>query len=324
MKADPNPVEADPNHKAQEASNMSTTLRRGLLTVAAPLLALAFGACDESTSPEGTGQFSVALTDAPSAMFAEAVVDIGAIQLFGGAGGPITLTQDGGVHDLLELQDGVMADLATLDIEAGTYHQLRLIVESAEVTLAEGYEFADGSTTRALFVPSGAQTGIKVNLRYAEDAGEESAGVEIASGETILVVLDMDVERNFVLQGDPDGPEGLLDVLFTPLVRATVDDVAGSISGTVTYSSDTPADETEFASIEAELDPATSTVLEEMQTTTATTSAAADGTYTLWFLSPGTYDVSASADIGGTAYSDGPLSVPVDEGEDVTGVNFDL
>lgn len=302
----------------------TTRLKRQLLMFAAPLMAIGVMACDDSTSPqEGTGQFSVALTDAPSAMFAEAIVDIGAIQLVGGEGPPITLTTDGGVHDLLELQNGVMADLATLDIEAGTYNQLRLIVESAQVTLAEGFEFADGTTTRTLFVPSGAQTGIKVNLRYA-DADEESNGVAISSGETILVVLDMDVEQNFVLQGDLDGPSGLLDVLFTPLLRASVLDVAGSISGTVTYTSATPADETEFASIQAELDESTSLVLEEMQTTTVATSAAADGTYTLWFVSPGTYDVSASATIGGTLYSDGPQVVPVSEDEDVTAVDFDL
>lgn len=301
----------------------TTTLKRQLLMFAAPLFAIGAMACEDSTSPqEGTGQFSVALTDAPSAMFAEATVDIGGIQLIGD-GAPITLTNDGGVHDLLALQNGVMADLATLDVEAGTYHQLRLIVESAQVTLAEGFEFADGTTTRALFVPSGAQTGIKVNLRNA-DGGEESAGVEISSGETILVVLDMDVERNFVLQGNPDGPQGLLDVQFTPLLRASVLDVAGSISGTVTYTSATPADETEFASIEGELDESTSLVLEEMQTTTVTTSAAADGSYKLWFVSPGTYDVTASATIGGTTYSDGPQTVPVSEDEDVTGIDFDL
>lgn len=300
------------------------TRNRRLLMFAAPLIALGAMACEDSTSPqEGTGQFSVALTDAPSAMFAEATVDIGAIQLVGGDEGPITLTNDGGVHDLLALQNGVMADLATLAIEPGTYHQLRLIVESAQVTLAEGFEFADGTTTRTLFVPSGAQTGVKVNLRYA-DAAEESAGVEISSGETILVVLDMDVEQNFVLQGDPDGPSGLLDVLFTPLVRASVLDVAGSISGTVTYSSATPADETEFASIDAELDESTSLVLEEMQTTSVATTATADGSYKLWFVSPGTYDVSASATIGATTYSDGPQTVPVSEGEDVTAIDFDL
>lgn len=302
----------------------TTRLKRRLLMLATPLLAIGGMACEDSTSPaEGTGRFSVALTDAPGAMFAEAIVDIGAIRLIGDAEAPITLTDDGGVHDLLELQNGVMADLATLDIEAGTYHQLRLIVESAQVTLAEGFEFADGSTTRTLFVPSGAQTGIKVNLRSA-DSDEESAGVAISSGETILVVLDMDVEQNFVLQGNPDTPAGLLGVLFTPLVRASVLDVAGSISGSVTYTSATPADETEFAAIRAELDESTSPVLEEMQTTTVTTSAAEDGTYTLWFVSPGSYDVSASATIGGTTYSDGPKAVDVGEDEDVADVDFDL
>jgi len=298
---------------------------RKIFTVAAvPLLMIAAGACDDSaTSPDGTGHITVALTDAPTSMFASATVDIGAVRLLGDGGPPITLTDDGGVHDLLELQDGIMVDLATLDIEPGTYHQLRLVVDSAEVTLAEGYEFSDGTTTRELKVPSGAQSGIKVNLRAA-DGNKDGAGIQIASGETILVVVDLDVSRNFVLQGDPDNKQGLQDVLFTPLLRATVNDVAGSISGTVTYTSATPADETEFATVQADLDPLTSLVLEEMQTTTATTTAAADGTYTLWFLSPGSYDVSASAMIGGMEYADGPQTVSVGESENVEDVDFDL
>lgn len=300
-------------------------LTRKIFTVAAvPLLTIAAGACDDSaTSPDGTGQVTVALTDAPTSMFASATVDVGAVRLLGEGGPPITLTEDGGVHDLLELQDGIMVDLAMLDVDPGTYTQLRLVVESAEVTLAAGYQFADGTTTRELQVPSGAQSGIKVNLRAA-DGNEDGAGIEIAAGETILVVVDLDVSRNFVLQGDPDSPQGLQDVLFTPLLRATVNDVAGSISGTVTYTSATPADETEFATIEADLDPLTSLVLEDMQTTTATTTAAADGTYTLWFLSPGSYDLSASATIGGMEYTDGPQTVAVGQSEDVEDVDFDL
>jgi hypothetical protein len=297
---------------------------RKFFTVAAvSLLAMGTGACDDSaTSPEGTGQVTIALTDAPTSMFASATVDIGAIRLFG-EGAPITLTEDGGIHDLLELQDGVMADLATLDVEPGTYNQLRLVVESAEVTLADGYEFDDGTKTRELQVPSGAQSGIKINLRAA-DGNEDGAGIQIASGETILVVVDLDVSRNFVLQGNPADKLGVQGVLFTPLLRATVNDVAGSISGLVTYSSATPADETERATVQAELDPLTSLVLEEMQTTTATATAAEDGTYTLWFLSPGTYDVSASATIGGTEYTDGPRTVPVGENEDVENIDFEL
>jgi len=53
--------------------------------------------------------------------------------------------------------------LADQTIPSGTYAQLCMIVEAATVTLAEGYTFNDGSTERDLFVPSGAQTGIKLS-----------------------------------------------------------------------------------------------------------------------------------------------------------------
>ncbi|MFQ5529908.1 MAG: DUF4382 domain-containing protein [Gemmatimonadota bacterium] len=302
---------------------MRQRLTRSILPLAALVGVSVVGGCNENTGPQdNTARVTVALTDAPDAMFDEASVEIGAVSLTRAGGPHVVLTDAGGTHDLLMLQDGVMVDLATLDIDPGRYLQLRLVVLSASVTLAEGLEFADGTTSRDLFVPSGAQSGIKINLRTA-DGDDASAGVDISSGETILVV-DMDVSQNFKIQGSSDTPAGIRDVKFTPLLRATVEDVAGSISGAVTYPSATPADETEFAQITADLDPATSTVLEAMQTTAVTTVTGADSTYTLWFLSPGTYDVSAGATIGGTDFSDGPQSVSVGDDEAVTGVDFSL
>ena len=302
---------------------------RRLATSILPLLAIAAASvsagCGDNTGPQnGTARVTVALTDAPNSMFAEATVEIGAVSLIPADGPPVVLADAGGSHDLLMLQNGVMVNLATQTIEPGRYLQLRLEVLSATVTLAEGLMWSDGTTDqRSLTIPSGAQSGIKVNLRTVD----EPAGVDISSGETILVV-DMDVSQNFKIQGSPGTPAGIRDVKFTPLLRATVRDVAGSISGTVTYPSATPADETEFATITADLDPATSTVLEEMQTTMVTTVAGSDSTYTLWFVSPGTYDVSATAtiDVGGTdtEFTDGPQTVSVGEGEIVTGVDFSL
>lgn len=288
-------------------------------------LGLGLAACDSDSTGSQTAHLTVALVDAPLAMFQEAKVHIGEISLIPqGAGPPVLLTEDGGEHDLLDLQNGIMADLASLTIDAGTYLQLRLQVLSAEVTLADGYEFAsEPLKTRELSVPSGAETGIKVNLRYA-DGNENSSGVDIASGETVLLVVDMDISRNFVLQGDPDGPQGLMGVLFTPLIRATLEDVAGTISGTVTYNSATPDEETEYATITADLVPMTSPVLEVMQTLNVTTVAAEDGTYTLWFLAPGTYEVGASANIDGTDYTSATQQVPVGQGEDVEGVDLTL
>jgi hypothetical protein len=279
-------------------------------------------ACDDGSPEAGTATLTLALTDAADVLYEAATIEVGEVRMTRAGGAPVVLTDYAGEHDLLELQDGVMADLATLEIEAGRYLQLRLEVLSASVTLADGFQFADGSVTRDLRVPSGAQSGIKINLTSA-DGDPDNAGVFIASGQSILVV-DVDVSQNFVVQGPTADPLAIQDVMFTPLLRASLQDVAGSISGTVTYASATPADESEFATVTADLDLASSNLLEPMQTDMASTPAASDGTYTLWFLSPGDYEVSAAATIGGSDHADGPQTVTVGEGEAVVGVDFTL
>lgn len=274
------------------------------------LLAAGLAACDGGVGLGRNARLTVALTDAPSDYFASATVDIGEIEIVpAGDGPPIMLTDDGGTHDLLDLEGDVTADLATLDIDPGSYVQLRLKVEGAGVELANDLEFADGSTARNLFVPSGAQTGVKVNLRSAD--GEDAAGLEITPGETILVV-DIDVSQNFVIQGDPDTPAGIKGVLFTPLLRTVVQNVAGSISGTVT--SDVDDDGLEGETVRAVLQ--NSDEPEELQTDEVTAVTEDDGSYTIDYLSPGTYEV------GVVDFSAESRTVTVEEDEDVTGINF--
>ena len=288
------------------------------------LTATAFTGCSDSTGPQEPAHFVVTLTDSPGAWFDSAVVEIGEVWAIQANGPPILLSDDGGTWNLLDLRNGVMAELASADIEPTRLLQLRLHVVSASVTLKAPYEFTDGTTSADLFVPSGAQSGIKVNLRD-DDGNEDGAGVDLVPGETILAVVDMDVERNFVVNGSPDDPDGINGVLFTPLLRATLEDIAGSISGTVSYASATPDLEEERARIEAVLDQANSEVpVEEMETLDAAAVAREDSTYTIYFLSPGTYDVTATATIDAVEYSDGPTTVPVAAKEHVTGVDFSL
>ncbi len=305
----------------QLKTGVNPMFRRAISTIfIAALTATAFAGCSDSTAPEGPAHFTVALTDSPGAWFESAEVEIGEVWAIQAGGPPIRLTDDGGTHDLLELQNGVMHGLATTDIDPTRLLQLRLHILSATVELKAGYTFTDGTTTADLFIPSGAQTGIKVNLRDA-DGG---AGVDLVPGETILVVVDMDVEQNFVVNGSPDDPDGIKGVLFTPLLRATLNDVAGSISGTGSYAV-TPDEEPEYARLEAVLDEANSDVqLPEMETLIAGAIAAEDGTYTILFLSPGSYDVTATATIDAVVSSDGPITVSVGEGEHVMGVDFSL
>jgi len=174
-------------------------------------IALAAMAGCELASPQ-LGMVNLYLTDAPAAEIASARVWISHAYLVKageGDGEPfVTITDVQQDYDLLTLQNGVTALLGTETVPAGEYAQLRLVVDSARITLGGGATFADGSDTRTLFVPSGMQTGIKVTF---------AGPITIAAGDNDVVV-DFPVDQNFVFQGPPTSPLG---VLFTPTLLGT-------------------------------------------------------------------------------------------------------
>ena len=113
--------------------------------------------------------------------------------------------------DLLDLQDGLMFAMTDeVEVPEGAYAQLRFVIDMAMVTLAEGYFFNDAeqSTTAELHVPSGSTSGIKVTL----DGGP----LVLEEDETTQVVVDVDVNSNFVIQWNPESPAGINGVTFTP------------------------------------------------------------------------------------------------------------
>ena len=173
--------------------------------------------CSDSTGP-GTGKVKIQLTDAPADAIASAEVWISRVYLQGGSGGEgeggrVDLFNDPENprhYDLLLLRDGIVADLTDeMEVPAGSYAQLRLVVDSALVTLTEAYEFTDGTREAVLRVPSGSTSGIKVQLDENIEAGE---------GELTIIVVDFDVEDNFVLQGLGQGTV-VNGVIFTPSLR---------------------------------------------------------------------------------------------------------
>jgi hypothetical protein len=177
----------------------------------------ALNSCSDPSGPEGAARVRVLLTDAPSDYIASAEVHISRVYLQGGGeeNAPrVDLFDDAEdplVFDLLELRDGITADLTgDVEVEVGTYRQMRLVVDHATVTLAEGYTFSDGSTSKSLFIPSGAHSGIKIQL---------SEDIEAEPGETTTLVVDFDVDQNFVIQGNPNTPAGIHGILFTPVLH---------------------------------------------------------------------------------------------------------
>ncbi len=113
--------------------------------------------------------------------------------------------------DLLVLRDGLVADLTgAMPVAPGAYHQLRIVVDSAWVTLKDPYTFSDGSSTARLKIPGGHSAGVKVTLQSPVVAQE---------GDQTTILLDFAVDDNFRIQGNPATPAGIRGVLFTPVIK---------------------------------------------------------------------------------------------------------
>jgi hypothetical protein len=149
--------------------------------------------CDLVKSQE-EGRIRILLTDHPLDNAVEANVSIKRVELIG-QGGSIVLMDETEEFDLLQLQNGVTALLAEFDVPAGPYTQLRVIVgEDAELVMND-------DSRHKLKIPSGEQTGIKILLQ-----------LEVPEGGETEVVLDFDVYKSFVVQGNTGG------FIFRPVI----------------------------------------------------------------------------------------------------------
>jgi hypothetical protein len=157
----------------------------------------------------GTGTLGIGLTDAPGD-YDHVFVTIDEIQvkqgLDDGESGWLTGFTVGQTFDLLELQNGAIADLGLAELEAGQYNQIRLILASepiaphpfANYVVIEGEqeeeyivgEAGEYYTIQELKVPSGLQTGIKIVQGFTIEVG----------GSTELI-LDFDAKKSIVQAG---------------------------------------------------------------------------------------------------------------------------
>lgn len=203
---------------------MNRVARRTVSTLALALALLALGSCNEAVYNPDTARVQVLLTDAPVDYLDVAEVCISRVYLQPSDEDPpegeetpeperLTLWEkdaegDPQCFDLLMLDGLSVAVTEEVEIPAGTYHQLRFVVESASVTLADERTFEgteDG--TADLKVPSGT---IKVQLLEPV----------VAEALTVTeITVDADVNENFVIQGNPETPAGVKGVLFTPHLK---------------------------------------------------------------------------------------------------------
>ncbi len=282
----------------------------GLILCGIFLSMLTFFSCNNDENiPQGTkGRINVHLTDSPYpiGLIESAFVTIDKVEIRQHPesnpgeddGSFIVISEVEMEIDLLELTNGITEQIATVDLEPGTYDQIRLHVVDATVVLTDGTEYD-------LKVPSGSSSGLKIKFDPA---------IQILEGETSDVLLDFDVRRSFVVKGKVG--KHINGFNFKPVVRGVFLGLAGRVEGIV---SDINGNPLENAMVklwvpgdEIESDNEVEADDDKLQVSSFTD---ADGNYKLIGIPAGTYSVGCELEgfIGETV-----TNVMVASGQSVT------
>ena len=252
----------------QRRRTAALALLRALLPAMAVLAAVTLAGC----SDDPTGNLQMNLVDAPTRISGVEAISITFSSVATHASGNARATASGWeeivnsgrpagqrTFDLLQLVNGVQATLGIGELPTGNYTQIRIIIDSATITV--------NGATEPLTIPSGEQTGLKLVGTFT-----------INEDETFQLTVDFDAARS--VRDTGSGYE------LKPTYRIVHTAESGSISGTVTPTGieavvavyQTGADRSVAANIVA------AALVDE-----------ATGGYMLLALEAGTYDLEASA-----------------------------
>ena len=244
----------------------------GMLSVLGILLLSGCEDMDQLNDNDQNGRLVIKLTDAPFPidMIDAAVVTITKVEIRKKSEGNelgypyITVFEGNTEFNLLDLRNGITADLVDMEIDSGNYDLIRLYVDEASLTVKDG-------DTYSMKVPSGAQSGIKLFVK---------PDLHVAGGITSDVLLDFSIEKSFILKGNPKSPAGIKGFNFKPVIRAVNITTAGSVEGLVTDDASVLLEE--------------ATVWLIQDTDTITTASTEEGYYAMLGIPAGLYTMSAT------------------------------
>jgi hypothetical protein len=222
---------------------------------------------DGTTGPDtGQGTFVVLLTDAPG-MYDEVNIVVDSIRVHVSSGdtlaGWYTISRSPATYNLLEYMNGKDTLVAEGAVPAGVYSQMRLCIGTGSNIRKDGL-------SHPLEVPSGSQSGLKLNIHAT-----------ISPGVRYVLVLDFDASRSIVETGNGR-------FMLKPVIRTVASAVSGSLTGRV-------APESTDAALWAIAGEDTSTTL-----------ADAMGIFRFSYLVPATYQLTIVP--GDTTYRDSTLT----------------
>lgn len=218
-------------------------------------IVLMLGGCEKNdlgTGPgggSGSGTFVVRLTDAPAGFDAvNIVVDSIRVHFESGdtVGGWYTISRIPAVYNVLAYANGRDTVIAGGPVPAGYYSQLRLYIGS-------GSEVVKNGVANPLEIPSGSQSGLKLNIQST-----------VVAGVRYELMLDFDASRSILVTGNGR-------YMLKPVIKVVTTALSGSLTGVVLPGS------------------ADATVSAIAGTDTTTTLADTTGYFRFKYLTPGLY-----------------------------------
>ena len=173
---------------------------------------LFYASCSESTSLENSqGQITLTMGDSPAG-FDQINISILRVEAHvTGAdsnNGWVVINNNEAIYDLLKLKNGVTTIIGNSSLAIGHYSQIRLIIGAGSNIVVDG-------VTYPLEIPSGEQTGIKLNHEF-----------EILEDLNYELFLDFDAELSILLTGSGQ-------YIMTPVIRIIPAGISGTISGII-------------------------------------------------------------------------------------------
>lgn len=224
-----------------------------MILILSPILFYSCSLLQDETPVTGKGKVTVHITDAPfpANLVEHAFVTIERMQLRLKDGncktdegeeipdcdeGFLILLDEPVKIDLMQLRNGLSLVLADVVVPVGVYDMIRLFVEDAEIVL-------DSETSFPLKVPGGSTGGLKVFL---------SNNIVVTEDGLAEVLIDFDLSRSFIAQGNPKTKKGIHGFIFKPVIRAVDNTKSGRIKGKVMDSANIPLENVQVTLYQAD------------------------------------------------------------------------